>query len=185
MKKVMNFSSLLADVELPMVTDNSVLVNIFACTYGQVILRAIPNRIIVPEAVAGEFNRKPEQTLFLNELSEEGVLEIVDLSEEESEIFRELTSVEPSLDDGEAATIAISINRNFLPIIDERKGRKRATNLVTDLEAGLSLDLLRHPAAIAQLGSPNDVDALYRALCIFASYCAGQSHRMQPANRMV
>ena len=84
-----------------------------------------------------------------------------DTTDEEDEIFEKLVT---TLDDGESATIAIAVNRSFLPIIDEKKGRARAALLQRSLEPGWSLDLLRHPQVISTLGSPTDVDALFLAL---------------------
>lgn len=51
-----------------------------------------------------------------------GIVTLATMTDAEYEIFHELTSTSPSLDDGEAATIAIAAARHFLPVIDERRG---------------------------------------------------------------
>ena len=47
----MNFSSSLINDRLALVIDASVLISIHSCTYGKLILSAIPNGIIVPKVV--------------------------------------------------------------------------------------------------------------------------------------
>ena len=86
------------------------------------------------------------------------------MTDSEYEVFHELTSTSPSLDDGEAATIAIAAARHFLPVIDERRGRIRASALMKARTPGWSLDIFRHPTAIAVLGDQPAVEALYLAL---------------------
>ncbi|WP_292531769.1 hypothetical protein [Methylocystis sp.] len=50
----MSCSSSLTDNQRPLVLDTSVLINLHACTYGERILTAITNDILVPQIVAGE-----------------------------------------------------------------------------------------------------------------------------------
>ena len=50
----MDCSCSLIDNQRPLVLDTSVLINLYACAYGERILAAIPNQVLVPEAVAGE-----------------------------------------------------------------------------------------------------------------------------------
>jgi len=157
----MNFSSSLTDHQLPMVIDTSVLINLHSCTYGRQILTTIPNKIIVPKLVAGEFERGIDDKAFLTNLVSERIAEIDDTNEDEDIIFGRLIM---TLDDGESATIAIAINRGFLPIIDERKGRAQLKLMKPDLEPGWSIDLIRHPVVASQLGPTTVVEALYLAL---------------------
>jgi hypothetical protein len=86
------------------------------------------------------------------------------MSDAEYEMFHELTSTSPSMDDGEAATIAVAAARDLLPVIDEKRGRARASILMKARVPGWSLDLFRHPTAIALLGDHSAVQALYLAL---------------------
>ncbi len=99
---------------------------------------------------------------FLYSLVANGTVTLAGLTEAEYEIFYELTSIAPSLDDGEAATIAVASARDFLPVIDERRGRARA--LAKARAAGWSLDIFRHPSALSTLGDQSAIDALYLAL---------------------
>lgn len=159
-------SSYPSNVKEAFVLDTSVLINLHACRHGQRILAAIPNRIVVPHIVVGELDhetsRRNGEHGFLRDLAATGQISVVDLTDEEFELFFELTSTSPSLDDGEAATIAVAQARNYLPIIDERRGRARA--LMTGREPGWSLDLFRHPASLAALGDGSSQEALFLGL---------------------
>jgi len=162
----MSCSSSLIDIVDPLVLDTSVLINLHACKYGERILRAVPNDIIIPEIVVGELehetSRRNGEYSFLHTLMANGIVMLADLTDAEYEIFHELTSVSPSLDDGEAATIAVAAARNFLPVIDERRGRARA--LVKARSPAWSLDIFRHPMAATILGDQSTIDAIYLAL---------------------
>ncbi|NJO56664.1 MAG: type II toxin-antitoxin system VapC family toxin, partial [Rhodospirillales bacterium] len=118
----MTSSNFPADSARPLVLDTSVLINLHACTYGERILTAIPNDIIVPQIVVGELanetGRKNGDHSFLRALAERGEVVLTGMTAAECNIFADLTSSSPSLDDGEAATIAIAAARQFLPIID-------------------------------------------------------------------
>ncbi|WP_197706357.1 DNA-binding protein [Magnetospirillum sp. 15-1] len=164
----MSCSSSLTDNLRPLVLDTSVLINLHACTYGERILTAIPNDIIVPKIVAEELGhetslRNGEQG-FLHRLIATGTVALTTLTDEEYDIFHQLTSCSPSLDDGEAATIAIAAMRHIFPVIDERRGRARASALMETREPSWSLDILRHPLVTSVLGDQTAIEALYLAL---------------------
>jgi len=162
----MSCSSSLIDITAPLVLDTSVLINLHASNYGEQMLAAIPNDIFVPEIVAGELehetSRRNGEHGFLYSLVKNRTVTLAGLTDTEYEIFCELTSTAPSLDDGEAATIAVAAARNSLPVIDEKKGRARA--VIKARAPAWSLDIFRHPAAIAMLGDHSAMNALYFAL---------------------
>lgn len=164
----MTFSSSLADDRRPLVLDTSVLINLHACTYGDRVLRAITNDIVVPDIVARELehetSRKNGDHNFLHNLILGSKMTIANMTDAEYELFATLSGGSPSLDDGEAATIAIAARRGFRAVVDERKGRVRAAALMNDVEPGWSLDLLRHPSVVQSLGEHPAADALYLAL---------------------
>lgn len=164
----MSCSSSLVSTSDGLVLDTSVLINLHASKYGKRVLDAIPNDIWIPQMVAEELehqtSRKNGELDFLKMLLEDEVASIVRLDSVEYEIFRELTSTTPSLDDGEAATIAVAVARKYLPVVDERRGRGRAISLISQEAPAWSLDLLRHPAVITALGSKLAIEVLYFAL---------------------
>jgi predicted nucleic acid-binding protein len=164
----MIFSSSLIDVADPLILDTNVLINLHACKYGERILTSIPNDIVVPEIVARELEREMRcgngEHSFLPVLVGDGTVTLANLTDVEYEIYQELTSYSPSLDDGEAATITVASARNLLPVIDERKGRARARDFIKTRAPSCSLDLFRHPTVVAALGDQPAVEALYLAL---------------------
>jgi predicted nucleic acid-binding protein len=151
-----------------LVLDTSVLINLHACTYGEHVLTAIANAIVVSDIVAGELehetSRKNGDHSFLHGLIARGKVTVAGMTEEEFELFATLTASSPSLDDGEAATISIAASRRFRAVIDDRKGRARAASLMTGEEPGWSLDLLRHPSVLQSLDELQATDAVYLAL---------------------
>ena len=164
----MTYSSSLTDNRRPLVLDTSVLINLYACAYGDRILAAIPNDIIVPHVVACELrqetSRNEGERDFLRGLVASGRAMIDEMTEEETTVFANLTSCSPSLGDGEAATIAIAAERHFVPVIDDGKGRSLAIHVQSGREPGWSLDLFRHASVTSTLGGTAAVDALYLAL---------------------
>lgn len=164
----MHYSSSLADSQKPFVLDTSVLINLHACTYGKRILSAIPNNIIVPQIVAGELDhetsRKNGGHSFLNNLVFSGKVTLLNMTDNEYNFFHRLTAGPSSIDDGEAATIAVSVNQNLLPVIDEKRGRSRASDLMRPIIPAWSLDLFCHPLVMDALGEKVSIEALYLAL---------------------
>lgn len=163
----MTFSNLLSNSITPLVIDTSVLINLYACKQGEIVLRTIPNNKIIAQLVVDEFNRGTElQQQFLRNLLDAGVLSSTELTDNEYVIFEELTTIDPTIDDGEAATIAIAVTRNSSALIDDNKGRKRARKLAPTLGLAFSIDLFVHPPVRAALGPGADIETLLCALRI-------------------
>jgi predicted nucleic acid-binding protein len=164
----MTFSSSLAKDRRPLVLDTSVLINLHASNYGERVLAAIANEIVVPDIVAGELehetSRKNGEHSFLDDLTARGLVTVVGMTDAEYELFATLSGGSPSLDDGEAATVAIAVHRVFRAVVDERKGRAQAVALMNGEEPGWSLYLLRHPSVVRSLGEHLAADVVYSAL---------------------
>lgn len=154
----------------PLVLDTSVIINLQACTYGVAVLRALPHVIVVTHNVATELELEPSKTKcghdFLQELINNKTVCVAEMNASEYQLYVQLITGASSLDDGEAATIAVATCREFIPVIDEKKGRARASELTPDKTPGLSLDIFRHPKVIEALGETNAIEALYLALHI-------------------
>jgi len=165
----MTISSSLTNDETPLVLDTSVLINLHACTYGERILSALPHGIIVPQIVANELEHETSKANgehgFLKDLVIAGKVEIATMSDAEYALYARLITGTPSLDDGEASTIAIASERKLLAIIDERKGRTKFSELNNQAVAGWSLDLMLHPDVRGSLGPTTSAEATYLALC--------------------
>lgn len=118
------------DRHMPVILDVSAIINLNGTGCAATILRAIAHEMIVPEEVAFELDdgvqngrRDADQLreLITADLVRRAVLGVAGKS-----IFEELTigaSVE-TLDDGEAATIALAAELGGAAIVDEIKGRR-------------------------------------------------------------
>lgn len=160
--------SSLSDTQTPLVPDTSVLINLHACTFGEQVLRAIPNDIVVPETVIAELNHETShangENGFIQRLISENVVKVVQMGDAAARLFERMIRSPGSLDDGEAATIAVAVSQGFLPVVDERKGRARAQDLMNGQTAAWSLDLLLHPAVQSGLVGDGYIEAVYLAL---------------------
>ncbi len=158
----------LNDVRHSLVLDTSVLINLHASTYGERVLHALPNDIVISRIAAEELeketSRKGGERSFLTAMVGKGALTIADMTEDEYELFGNLVAGPPSLDDGEAATIAIATTRGLHPIIDERKGRTCAAAPPFSLRPCWSLNLFDHTSVVRSLGEQAAQDAIYLAL---------------------
>lgn len=161
-------SSLTDDLTTPLVPDTSVLINLHACSFGEQILRAIPNDIVVPEIVVRELENETSyangENGFIERLIVAKVVKVLELNDSANDVFETLISGSGSLDDGEAATIAVAAASGFRPVIDERKGRARAGDLMNGQAIAWSLDLLVHPAVQAALPNHGHIEAVHLAL---------------------
>ncbi|WP_226635228.1 hypothetical protein [Novosphingobium profundi] len=148
--------------------DTSVVINLHASGYGKEILSALPFNLVVSRIVFDELHRQSNRSSgerdFLGNAHKAGLIERIEMNDEEYEFFAKLVVVPPTLDDGEAATIAIALSRNFHPVVDERKGRARASALMTTRAPAWSLNLVGHPAVADRLGESIATEALYHAL---------------------
>jgi predicted nucleic acid-binding protein len=160
--------SSLSDILTPLVPDTSVLINLHACTFGEQVLRAIPNDIILTETVVAELNHETSyangENGFIQRLIAADVVKVVRMDDEAARLFENLICSPGSLDDGEAATIAVAVSQGFLPVVDERKGRARAQCLMKEQMPPWSLDLLVHPAVQSELTDSGYINAVYLAL---------------------
>lgn len=164
----MTSSSSLNKIRQPLVLDTSALINLHACTYGEKVLQALPNHIVIPKTVAEELEKETSRTGgergFLTAMAAKKVLTVADMTDDEYKLFGNLVARPPSLDDGEAATIAIAATRALHPVIDERKGRTCAAAPPFSLQPSWSLDILDHPDVVRSLGDQAAHDAIYLAL---------------------
>lgn len=146
----MTCSSSLSDALAPLVPDTSVLINLHACSLGEQVLRSIPNEIIVPDIVVAELEHETSYAKgdngFIRNLISQGIIKVAHLDDAAYRVFEMLISSPGSLDDGEAATIAVAATQGLVAVIDERKGRARAEALMNGRSPAWSLDLLLHPA---------------------------------------
>lgn len=166
----MTYSCCLTDENVILALDASVIINLYASGAFEQIIQVLPNRVVVVENVVNELTKEFEgelhqQTLLLD-LERKDVLFIQELEERELDTYVKMLSEPNSLDDGEAATITLCRERNYLPVIDERKGalRYREENCQEFMDIPSSLDLFIHPAVMSLFGQKCISDMVYEAL---------------------
>ncbi len=85
----MTFSSSLANDPRPLVLDTSVLINLHACSYGDRVLTAVANDIVVPDIVAAELGHETSRLngddSFLHSLIDRGKVHVASMTDVEYE----------------------------------------------------------------------------------------------------
>jgi predicted nucleic acid-binding protein len=128
-----------SDPEALLVADTSTAINLHASGSSREILRAIANRVVVAEAILIELEvgerrgrRKPNH---LKELINDGFVEVITVGDVGAQHFEELVigPAAETLDDGEAATIAVAIEHYGIALIDERKAHHLCRKRYSDL----------------------------------------------------
>jgi predicted nucleic acid-binding protein len=112
-------------------SDSSVLINIFATNNAEEILRSFTYGVGICTAVQAEtlYLRsdepgRPPVPIILEPLLLTGALQVIKMeTEAESTLYVDLAA---DLDDGEAMTLAIAPHRGFLAATDDRKARRVA-----------------------------------------------------------
>ena len=151
--------SCLDDRPAPVVADTSVVINLNATGCFDTILRALPNRCVVVEAVSLELQagrrtgRRDADTL--GALIDHRLVEQVQLGDLSMSHFESLVSgsAAETLDDGEAATIACAIERTAVALTDDRKAIRICAERFPNLAVGCTVDVLAQRHVRAALGA--------------------------------
>jgi predicted nucleic acid-binding protein len=162
--------SSLSDPEALLVVDTSTAINLHASGSSREILRAIPNRLVVAETVlveleAGE-RRGRRDADHLKELINEGFVAVITIGDVGAQHFEELVIglATETLDDGEAATIAVAIEHHGIALIDERKAHRLCCKRYPDLRTGRTVDIFAHPEVLRALGEQQLASSVLSAL---------------------
>ena len=155
--------------EPPLVADASVWINLVAGGRAEDVLRALAKPTIIPSIALGELERGRDRGRSayagIKRLIAAGYVSVIDLPEAAADIYLSLVGGRASqtLDDGEAATLAIALHLRATALIDERKAIGIAAARFPDLTVATTTDLLLS----AHVRSVLDADTLAAAL--FAS----------------
>lgn len=160
----------LSDPAAVVVADASAVINLNATGHAEAIIRAIPNRIVVVEAVPAELEegrskgRGDAAALF--SLIAAGLVTEVQLGDVGEEHFESFVigPASETLDDGEAATLAYAIEHRGVPLIDERKAIRIFAERFPERKLGCTVDVLAHSAVQSALGRSALSEAVYNAL---------------------
>jgi predicted nucleic acid-binding protein len=153
-----------------LVADASTVINLNATGCAESILRALPNRVAVVDAIPDELElgrrRGRRNTDLLNDLIAMSLVAVVQLDEASGQHFESLVvgSAAMTLDDGEAATIAYAIAHGAVAIIDERKANRICSERFPALGVISTVDLFAQPAVLEALGQDKLAQAILNAL---------------------
>ena len=166
----MNAFSFLANPQVPVVTDASVIINLNATGSAAAIIDAFPNPFLVTANVRRELSMGESRGHVCGEkleaLINEGALTLAELGPVDHIVYRSLIEggFERTLDDGEAATIAHAVGQDGVALIDERKARNICAARFPALHFSSTAEILLHHAVAERLGESGQGDAVFFAL---------------------
>lgn len=166
----MGSRTFLTDLSEPIVADTSVIINLVATAYPELILGALRKRVVVVDAVPAELDlgrlRGRNNLARLNELVVGGLIEIAALGENATRFFSELTigTALETLDDGEAATIAFAAEHAGTALIDERKATRICADRFPGLLISSTVDILLHSKVCERVDQETLAVAVFNAL---------------------
>jgi predicted nucleic acid-binding protein len=162
--------SSLIDPSIIVVADTSTAINLNATGCAAQILGALPNRLHMTDIAIAELdidkrNGRQDGKL-IAELITRGLVVTTPLGSTALGHFESLVigRGKDTLDDGEASTMALSLELNGAAIIDERKAKRICGERFPRLAVGCTMDILSHDAVLASLGRQDQGNAVYQAL---------------------
>lgn len=160
----------LTDPTALIVVDASAVINLNATGCAAQVIAALPNPVVVVDAVPEELEkgraRNRRDADLLTELLARRHMRRVTLGTPAFRHFEELVigPAAQTLDDGEAATIAYAIAHGAVPLVDERKAHRICSERFPALRLGCTVDIFAHPKVLASLGHDTLADAVFNAL---------------------
>jgi predicted nucleic acid-binding protein len=165
----MQSPSILKPNSAPIFLDTSVLINMVAANCVETMGEALRRPLYIESYVAAELRHDPRTgnagTAVLEQLVKKNAIQIVTLTEEQMVHFLNLVGapLPDDLGDGEAATLACSLDHGFAAI-DERKAQRIASRDYANLTVLTTLDLMCSPQAFSHVGADGVREAVTHAL---------------------
>lgn len=157
-------------LEPPLVADASVWINLVASGLALEVLRALPSPTMIPRIALDELERGREKGhsayAGVTPLIAEGYASVVDLPEEAEDTYLTLVAgpASQTLDDGEAATLALALHFGATALIDERKAIRIAAARFPNLIVATTTDVLLRTNLSSILGEAKLATGLFAAL---------------------
>lgn len=157
-------------LEPPLVADASVWINLLAGGRAVDVLRVLPKPTIIPSIALGELERGRDKGRSahagITSLIAAGYVTVIDLPEEAEDVYLSLVAGRASqtLDDGEAATLALALHLGATALIDERKAISIAAARFPLLTVATTTDLLLSTQVRAVLDAGQLAEALFSSL---------------------
>lgn len=159
-----------ADSAWPLISDTSTVINLLATGCAPSIASALPNRVLVVDAIPGELEagrlRGRKDAEGLERLAVAGHVDIVSLGDVGLQHFEALVAgpASETLGDGEAATIAYALEHDAVAVLDESKATRLCGLRFPKLQLLSTVDILLHPEVRHALGEEALSDAIFTAL---------------------
>lgn len=159
-----------ANLSTPLVADASLWIALAATGCAAEILAALARRAVITDIALDELERGRSKGRGAADavaaLIASGQVEMVTLPAPTLEIYSGLVIGEgpDTLDDGEAATLAMACTLGGAAVVDERKARRIARERFPALELRCTAELLLSPPAVTVLGLARCADAVFAAL---------------------
>jgi predicted nucleic acid-binding protein len=166
----MSLPSCLTNETSPIVLDASVAINLAASRIGAAILRTLPCPILIASNAVEELERGRStgrrEIDDLTQWASDDLIEVVSLNDASVELFASLVigPAADTLDDGEAATIAIAFTAGAIPVIDERKANRLCDEQFQGRSKAATMDLFAHAAILSTFSSNELAEAVFSAL---------------------
>lgn len=157
------------DAHIPIILDASAVINLNGSGAARPILGALRQEVVVAEDVIDELARGTangrRDAELLEELIAQEVITRRALGASGLALFETLTigSSIMTLEDGEAATIALALEIGGAAVIDESKGRRLAAQNAPSVPLIASIEVFCHPLVQMELGVAL-ADAVFGAL---------------------
>jgi predicted nucleic acid-binding protein len=153
-----------------LVADASVWINLVAGARASDVIRVLAMRPQISRIALDELERGRDKgrrtAAALADLIKDGLVEVAELPSEAEETFLNLVAgpVSQTLDDGEAATLALALQIGAVAIIDERKAINLARDRFPALQIISTAELLLSDAVRSVFSDEELGNVLYRAL---------------------
>lgn len=167
---IMHPQNYLFDYDNILVIDTSVIINLNSSGFVEKILSDINCKIVIPEIAANELigGAKIGKTdhLILDALISKKLVTKMTLEEDAESVFISLVAGEGSktIDDGEAATIAIAHQINGCVVLDDKKAEKLCKIICPNLKIFSTVDLFREVCNLTPNNQSYVGEAIYNSL---------------------
>ncbi|MER9713214.1 hypothetical protein NKJ13_23605 [Mesorhizobium sp. M0174] len=158
------------DLPPKLVADTSVIINLNATGAAHEIIRSLnvtlsASTVVRDELIHDRVSGRNDADL-AQQLVQDELLQFAEFDEKSGAIFESLVSgaAETTLDDSEAATLALAVSSQGLAIIDERKAISIATHRFPTLQLLATVDLLRLDRVLLALGNERLAKAVISGL---------------------
>lgn len=166
----MNCSGFKVNMSCKIIADTSVLINLNASGYRDIIFREFTGRmyttnIVYDELQRGESRKGYHDAAIIKDFEKKGIIKIVSLSEESQNIFKNLVygSAPQTLDDGEASVIAYAYISDGIALIDEKKATKICKLEYPNLKICNTIDFLRQKRFLQKFGNKMIMESIINA----------------------